>query len=159
MKRVTKRKSFTLVELMLTMALLAILSAMLIGNYITTLKRGRDQQRKNDLNQIQKALEMYYEDKGSYPTTANFPTDKFYSGTTVYMVKMPKDPTSLYTYRYESPDGTYYYLYSFIENDKDQGGGISLNGYSTNEKCDAAKVAINCRYYVSSSNAPTLVAN
>ena len=157
------KQSFTLIELLLSMALLSILATLLIGNYLTTLKRGRDQQRKNDLSQIQKALELYYEDHATYPTFTVTDKSKFCTsqncsviGETVYMVKIPKDPSSSFTYRYESSDGTYYYLYSYIESDKDVGANVNKNGYTNDERCDSAKATLKCRYYIGSPNAVPL---
>jgi len=165
------RRAFTLIELLVAMVILGILSLLLIGNFTVTLKRGRDAQRKNDLAQIQKAFELYYEDNKVYPvfadndifgkklcsTGAIIATSDCPSGDTTYMVKVPKDPTSTYVYRYEpGATGSSYYLYSYIENDLDQGSGVNKNGYVGNEKCDAAKTTLNCRYYVGSSNASQL---
>jgi len=153
------------------MALLAILALLLIGNFGTTLKRGRDARRKNDLNQLQKALETYYEDNKTYPTFDIFsgPNRKFCktiscsSGETVYMIKTPTDPISTYVYKYvpETPSGgvsVYYYLYSNIENSLDQGSGVSFTGFTDLTKCDIADI-VSCKYYVSSSNAAPLTPN
>jgi len=155
------RKGFTLIELILVMSLLSLLALLLIGNLNTSLKKGRDAQRKNDLNQIQKSLEIYYEDNQKYPPYLAF-SDKFCSTDacsttdTIYMVKLPKDPTGNYVYTYISePTGAYYYLYSYIENDLDQGAAVSKAGFTTNASCGASD-EVKCRYYVSSSNAPQL---
>jgi len=173
-----KRSSFTLIELLLVMALLAVLALLLIGNFSSTMKRGRDQQRKNDLNQIQKALETYYEDNQSYPTFDIFsgPSGKFCktiscsANETVYMVKTPKDPNSSYIYRYlyinpVSGASSRYYLFSYIENTLDQGSGVSINGYpiisgfTGNQTCDTLGTVNSCKYYVGSSDAPPLIPN
>ncbi len=164
-----KYKAFTLIELLLAMAIMGILAVMLIGNFNTTMKRGRDAQRKNDLSQLQKALELYYEENSRYPIgwASNdifrkklCTTPSCLASETVYMIKTPNDPSSSFTYRYE-PDanGSSYYLYTYIENDLDQGSAVSLTGYTTGEKCDAAKTTVDCRYYVGSSNAATLTPN
>lgn len=169
-----KHKGFTLVELILVMALVAILALLIIGNFNATLKKGRDARRKNDLSQIQKTLELYYEDNRTYPVFADndifgkkLCTGHTASATTAcavtettYMVRTPQDPNSAYTYRYEpSVSGSSYYLYAYIENDLDQSSGVSISGFTTNEKCDAAKTITNCRYAVSSSNADPLTPN
>lgn len=178
MKFTKNRKGFTLIELLLAMALMAILIVVFIASFSVTLKRGRDQRRKNDLSQLQKALELYYEDNVTYPTFDIFlgPNKKFCktiacaNTETVYMVKTPSDPDSLYTYRYvyETPVGgvsSKYYLYSYIENDLDQGDGVSLTGYATiagftgTQTCDTLNTAATCRYYVSSSNTTPLTPN
>lgn len=167
-----RKKAFTLIELLIAMALLAVLAMLLIGNFNTTLKRGRDAQRKNDLNQFQKALELYYEDNKAYPVFATsdifnkvmcgvntVQTNTAACGTdTIYMIKTPKDPNSAYTYKYVS-DGKYYYLFSYIENTLDQNAGVSMTGYAITPDayCDPGDTLL-CRYYVSSSNAVPLTA-
>ncbi len=70
---IMKRKGFTLLELVIVIVLLGILSALISGNFITSLKKGRDSRRITDLEQIQKSLEMYYEDQKAYPTLAIAP--------------------------------------------------------------------------------------
>jgi len=178
MKQMRNKKGFTLIELLLAMALMAILIVVFIASFNVTLKRGRDQRRKNDLSQLQKALELYYEDNATYPTFDIFsgPSKKFCktascgSSETVYMVKTPSDPNSSYIYRYvyETPVGgisSKYYLYSYIENGLDQGSGVSLTGYAGvagftgTQTCDTLNTAATCRYYVSSSNATPLTPN
>lgn len=178
MKPVENKGGFTLIELLLAMALMAILIVVFIASFSVTLKRGRDQRRKNDLSQLQKALELYYEDNATYPTfdiiTPNY-LKKFCktiacTNETVYMIKTPSDPNSSYIYRYvyETPVGevsSKYYLYSYIENDLDKGDAVSLTGYATiagftgTQTCDTANTAATCRYYVSSSNATPLTPN
>ncbi|PIV08075.1 pilus assembly protein, partial [Candidatus Roizmanbacteria bacterium CG03_land_8_20_14_0_80_39_12] len=49
MKQMRNKKGFTLIELLLAMALMAILIVVFIASFNVTLKRGRDQRRKNDL--------------------------------------------------------------------------------------------------------------
>lgn len=169
-----KAHAFTLIELLIAIVILGMLVVMLIGNFNTTLKRGRDAQRKNDLSQIQKALELYYEDNKMYPVFADnnifgkklctsdaiIATGDCPAGDVTYMVRVPKDQNTTYVYRYEpGPTGSFYYLYSYIENDLDQGNGVNINGFAGNEKCDAAMTTTNCRYYVGSSNASQLIPN
>lgn len=169
------RKAFTLIELLIAMALLAILALLLVGNLNMTLKRGRDSQRKSDLSQYQKALEIYYEDRKTYPTFDVVNTsykklciteDCSSPSETFYMLKTPQDPSTGYTYTYvpaPTPSGggpaTSYYLYSYLENTQDAGSTISQTGFTSGAKCDAAKTTTNCKYYVSSSNAPVLTPN
>ncbi len=116
------KKGFTLLELTVVIAILGVLSALITGNFITSLKKGRDARRKADLEQIQRALEMYYEDKKTYPTFS-FPfgnklceTETCASGEKVYMQKVPNDPSG-FSYGYNS-DGTYYRLYACLENNQ-----------------------------------------
>lgn len=171
-----QKNAFTLIELLLAMALLAVLALLLIGNFNTTLKRGRDAQRKNDLSQIQKALELYYEDNKTYPAFDIISPNQWKKlctsqgcdqpNDTYYMIKVPNDPTAAYTYTYVPENTTpvaSYYLFSNIENSLDQGSSVGQNGFTTGTglvpKCDSLKTTINCKYYVSSSNADVLIPN
>jgi len=146
------KKSFTLLELLIAIVILGILSALISGNFITSLKKGKDARRKADLEQIQRALEMYYEDKRTYPTTLSFggklcETSSCTSSEKVYMQKVPNDPNPSYTYQYKS-DGTYYRLFSCIENNLDNGSGIKQTGYSETN-CGGCGL---CKYGITSSN-------
>jgi len=154
---------------MIVMILMSILALLLVGNYMSSLKKGRDARRKNDLNQIQRALEMYYEDLHHYPVLTS--DDQLFGKkfcdtypdlngcSKIYMIKLPKDPNSNYSYHYVPSDGATspqsYYLYSAIENDQDQSQNVSVKGYS-GVNCGTS---ILCRYFVSSSNATTPTEN
>lgn len=146
---------FTLIELTIVIAILGVLAAMISGNFITSLKKGRDARRKADLEQIQRALEMYYEDKKQYPTFS-FPFDGKLCETAdcnpnekVYMQKVPNDPLDNNNYVYQTDtNGTYYKLYSCIENQLDQGQGVNQAGYSRTN-CGECGV---CKYGISSPN-------
>jgi len=143
-----KVKGFTLIELLIAIVILGVLSALISGNFFSSLKKGRDARRKADLEQIQRAVEMYYEDKRSYPATIIFGTSLTDSASgKIYMQKVPNDPISGNNYVYQS-DGTYYKLYSCIENNLDQGPGVNQNGY-TGTNCGNCGA---CKYGISSPN-------
>jgi len=116
-----KKTGFTLIELLVVIAILGILATVGLGSFQSSQMKGRDAQRKSDLSQIQKALEMYYNDKGVYPTSipgrGNEWRDTSVTGGTLYMKSVPGDPKGG-DYCYES-DGTYYKLYAKLENTRD----------------------------------------
>lgn len=60
---------FTLIELLVVMAVVGTLAALILANFNLARERARDAQRKSGLNQIKKALRMYYNDHGHYPET------------------------------------------------------------------------------------------
>lgn len=62
---------FTIVELLIVIVIIGILAAITIVAYNGIQQRGRDTQRKSDLSQISKALQMYKLDNGGYPSTTN----------------------------------------------------------------------------------------
>ncbi len=113
------KKGFTLIELLIVIIILGALASLITGNFFTSLKKGRDTKRKGDLEQIQRTLEMYYEDKRTYPLTAELAfgsalTDSV-SGK-VYMQRVPNDPISGKNYQYLSADGTSYKIFACLEN-------------------------------------------
>lgn len=124
MKKMFTKKGFTLVELLIVIAIIGVLSALLMANFIGVRQRARDAQRKSDLRQIQSALELYRSDVGNYPSDVEFggklanPTDE----NTAYMQKVPTDPVnSGYSYSYSS-DNASYYLAACLENASDSQG-------------------------------------
>lgn len=141
-------KSFTLIELMIVIALMGALTGLIVGNFVTSLKKGRDAKRKGDLQSIRNALESYYEDKKSYPSDIVF-GDKLCETTLcnasekVYMYKVPADPSSSFNYVYQTDVASYFKLYSCIENNQDQGEGVLQSGYgATCGACGACKFGI-----------------
>ena len=114
---IKNKKAFTLMELMVVIAILGVLTTMMTGNFLTSIRRSRDAQRKNDLSTIQRALEMYYEDNKTYPIVTgtnagdvNFgasfchPDEPPSLGCDIktYMQKMPNDPNPGKTYFYST---------------------------------------------------------
>lgn len=121
----SKKTGFTLIELLVVIAILGILATVGLGSFQSSQMKSRDAQRKSDLGQIQKALEMYYNDNGKYPLTADLQallnsggSWTAASGQTIYMKTVPKGPKGE-SYCYESNDGTYYKIYAKLENTKD----------------------------------------
>ncbi len=154
------RKAFTLIELLVVIIILGFLSALITGNFFTSLKKGRDAKRKADLEQIQRALEMYYEDKKTYPATADLTfgeklceTSSCIASEKIYMQKVPNDPVAGKNYQYLSSDGTNYKLFACLENNL-QILPYESSGYSLtcgNCKNQAGGTVI-CIWGVSSSN-------
>ncbi len=131
-------------ELMIVMVIMGILAAIVMGNFASSTKRGRDSRRKSDLKNITTALETYYNDKGEYPTGSagvmvgcstgdaqpcawgGQMTD---SQGTLYMVQIPQDPLGNQTYYYTS-NGQKYMIYAKLENALDEGVGVDQGGYA-----------------------------
>jgi len=120
---------FTLIELITSVAILAIIATISIValNPFAQFQKANDARIKSDLSQIEKSLEQYYEDNDSYPSnTINYKIDSL--GTEIdwgtawqpYMNILPKDPRSpTQTYVYYSPDGQSYYLYANLNREDD----------------------------------------
>jgi len=64
-----RRKGFTLIELMIVIAIIAILAAILVPNFIRARAQGQVTACKSNLKNIGTALEMYSTDNsGRYPS-------------------------------------------------------------------------------------------
>ncbi len=65
--RTKSRKGFTLIEVLIVVAIIGILTAILVVNYNEARKNSRDKVRKSDLKSLQLALELYKAQNGQYP--------------------------------------------------------------------------------------------
>lgn len=61
------KKAFTLIEMLIVMAIMGILTAITVGQFQTAKKKANDTARKGDLNSVAKALQMYFTDYGRLP--------------------------------------------------------------------------------------------
>ncbi len=75
-----KQSGFTLIELLVVIAIIGLLASIVMVALSNARSKGRDVQRKANLKQIQIALELYYNDNGSYPSTAGV----FWGQTSAY---------------------------------------------------------------------------
>lgn len=69
------------------------------------LAKGRDAQRKSDMEQIKNALDIYYSDYNLYPSSLSILSAVVNEQT--YIKKVPQDPLSTQSYCYESDGGSY----------------------------------------------------
>lgn len=138
-----KQKGFTLLELLLVIALIAILSTFVIATGRESFKRGRDTQRKSDIKNVASALDIFYSDYGIYPasdgagailacpysaiTSSGTPcvwgTSEFSDDQgTIYFNRLPTDPDESQSYYYEpsaTQDSFVIYTDLEIEGDAD----------------------------------------
>lgn len=125
--RALHQAGFTLVELLIVIAILAILASFGIVNHIAVLERARDGQRKADLLQMQAALELYRTDAGRYPEVASLTScgGNLANGSVTYLRRIPCDPkgTTFYNggiYPYGTDaDGSTYWITACMENSND----------------------------------------
>ena len=64
------QRGFTLVEVLVTVAIISLLSAIGLQSFQAAQGRARDSKRKSDLRDLQKAIQLYYQDNKSYPVTS-----------------------------------------------------------------------------------------
>lgn len=63
------QKGFTIIELLIVIAIIAILAALVLNNFQGAQAKARDTQRTTDVNNIHSKLEEYYNENGAYPQT------------------------------------------------------------------------------------------
>lgn len=136
-------KGFTLIELLVVIGIISLLSAIVVPNFMGARERARDTQRKSDVRQLQKALEMYKDDQPNLSYIPDFSgltcgiAWNNATGTVTYMSKFPCDPsnsTPKYIYARERITGDIltYTLYACLENKSDPSGVIA-----TAEECSS----------------------
>jgi len=106
MKRIfNSNKGFTLLELLIVIALIGILVSLGAASYTAAQKKTRDARRQADMKAIQDAFEQYYaNNNGNYPTSASCTAD-----TTYLPAGVPKDPKTdvAYTITCDATGSTY----------------------------------------------------
>jgi prepilin-type N-terminal cleavage/methylation domain-containing protein len=65
------RKGFTLVELMIVVAIIILIASIAVPQYMQYIGRAQLATLQNDMQTLQKALAVYIQDWGSYPVQGN----------------------------------------------------------------------------------------
>jgi len=99
------KKGFTLIEILIVISIIGVLTGISTVSYTKSQGKTRDTQRKNDLESIKSALNLYYQQNSKYPPacTSHAPDQGCYStdsqpwipDTTSVINTLPKDPTQL----------------------------------------------------------------
>jgi general secretion pathway protein G len=80
------RRGFTLIELMIVLAIVATLLSIAVPRYYSSIDRSKEAVLKENLYQMRDAIGKYHADRGKYPESlAALATDK-------YLRKLPLDP-------------------------------------------------------------------
>lgn len=128
------KKGFTLIELLVVIAIIGLLSTLAVVSLNSARAKARDAKRISEMKNFQSALEMYYSDKLTYPTSTlslaageilgngnamcldDSGLDASCAGT-VYMNQINKDPQGNQTYTYTTDaNGTTYTVAFTLEN-------------------------------------------
>ncbi len=115
MNTARRYRGFTIIELLVVMAIIAILASGMLALFTSTQEKSRDTRRMEDVRELQKALSLYYIDNNQYPAAAStidltgsdsVSTTLVNAGTIPAIPRDPVTPTYEYTYQSASP-GTY----------------------------------------------------
>ena len=169
-------KAFTLVELLVVMAILGILVTLVGGSFRNAQRRGRDTQRKSDLKQLANSFELFYQDYGYYPSADGqgrivacpyaegtsgvvctwgvgqfCDVDDYNNTRTIYFKKLPQDPVKSYQYFYRVPDTSQkkFQIFARLENSEDQD---CLSGKCTEPGVTYSCGSDICNFAITSSN-------
>lgn len=137
----TKKWGFTLIELLVVISIISLLSSIMLAALSQTRMKARDTQRIRNLEEMQKALELYYTKYGYYPIkigtafviAVSTPGNANWAGLQSalngegFLSTLTADPTNNggvmvvstgYAYRYQvSTDGQAYDLITRFETD------------------------------------------
>lgn len=95
------KRGFTLVELMVVMAIIALLLALALPRYFNHLEKSRETILKQDLAVMRDAIDKYHGDRGRYPDSL----DDLVSAR--YLRSLPVDPITerADTWQFVAPSG------------------------------------------------------
>lgn len=162
-----KKNAFTLVELLVVMAIIGVLVTLVAASFRSAQLRGRDAERKSDLRNIANSLELFLSDHGKYPadssglivgcpSTTNGPCQwglgPFTDTNTVYFKILPSDPATNQTYYYrvvDSPTNQKFQLFARLENSKDPD---CINNNCVNPVTYLCGTSATCNFSITSPN-------
>ena len=81
-----RRRGFTLMELMVVMAIIASLLTLALPRYFHSVERSREAVLKQDLSIMRDAIDKFFADRGRYPLTLEELAEKR------YLRRVPPDP-------------------------------------------------------------------
>lgn len=118
----SKKSGFTLIELMVVLAVIATLLTLAIPRYFASLERSKEAVLHHNLAMLRDTLDKYYGDKGKYPDVLDdlvsqrylraIPADPVTDSSATWVVVAPENPDlgSVYDVRSGAPgnarDGT-----------------------------------------------------
>lgn len=89
-------RGFTLIELMIVVAIIAILAGILIPNFVNARSQAQTAACESNMRSIATALELYYADNQVYPTASGAAVvpELFTANGVAYLNNTPKDPAA-----------------------------------------------------------------
>ncbi|MFA5386352.1 MAG: type II secretion system protein [Candidatus Paceibacterota bacterium] len=151
-----RERGFTLIEILVVIAIIGILSSLILVGLNGARKQGRDARRVADLRQVQTGLELYFQSKGQYPPNGNWQsivTALSGAGAGLGINNVPNDPLNAggWNYAYCTVDQTQYALAAYLEDTNNsalkQSANVpcspSLVGTPANPACSSGAAVTN----------------
>ncbi len=156
--KIEQKEGFTLIELLVVIAIIGILAAVVLASLNSARAKARDASRIQIVQQIEKALHLYYLDNGRYPplqhgmgseSSCGSQTDNWGHCDRLKLLKdalapyISIDPTSLsqgtqgnYYYNYSSKGGDGYQTFGlmvYLESSQPDDGGYYTGAYEAGQ--------------------------
>lgn len=134
-----KQSGFTIVELLIVIVVIGILAAIVITTFTNVQKKGRDADRKADVQSLASQAEVYFAENSKYPTATELAGIQ---GVTADLLEDPNGATTLITDADEVPaanSSTYQYAYILTPEGCDNGANGDCTDFtlSANLESDA----------------------
>ncbi len=124
-----KRRGFTLIEILVVLAIIGVIIAFMLPNFLGTQDRAKEGSVKAILHSVQLAIEAYNMENEIYPIGTNVPLKSLYDNYLApggYLSSLPKNPFTGQPYTDQDIPGKIVYNY-------DQNSGkYTLTGYKRN---------------------------
>ena len=136
------RKGFTLIEVIIVLGILGALFTLVFIGFTGVQANARDARRREDIDQVNTAIQQYRQDNGSYPVADTYTgLITILQGANLVQTEVqdPRNGIGGFAYQYGS-DGIYYALWATLENDfngsilyyrSDPSGAIEITGAPT----------------------------
>jgi len=86
--RIRRTRGFTLIEIVVVMAIIGLLLTLAVPRYMHSIERGKEQVRQQNIAVMRNAIDQYYGDNGQYPETLDELVSKH------YLRAVPLDPVN-----------------------------------------------------------------
>jgi len=111
------KKGFTLIEILIVVAIIALLSSVILVGLGTFRAKGRDSRRMADLREVQNGLELYFIKNGWYPNASDWNgVTTALTGAGIGVSVIPRDLSSGWSYGYcVFNNGLNYVIAAYLE--------------------------------------------
>ena len=127
----SRQGGFTLIELIVVIAIVGILAAVAVGNYKRSIQSAKEAVLKEDLFIMRNQIQTYFADKGKWPASIETLVEER------YLMRVPEDPitrsSTSWIEEYAELDDSDISSEPGIENVRSGAEGVSLEGIPYSE--------------------------